>query len=421
MDLGDVFDKLGSALLYAVIALVGGIIIVGTPVYFLRKDKFADFKKYAAGIAIGFALATVIAMSYLKGLDTEYMGEGKALLFWPIMALIIVVVVGLLAMLICGLFSKKAVKIAGIVTGAGALGAFIAIMVQMAKYFKTVEAEYDANTTGLIVSAVVFMALIAGIYALGSKRNLSDTRSIVYGAIAIALSFALSYVKFFEMPQGGSVTFASLLPLMIYCCMFGTRRGVIVCLIYGTLQAVQDPWIIHPMQFLLDYPLAFGLIGISGIFVEKGFVKKYPVVGFVLGAVVAVCLRFACHVLSGVYAFASWADVETYGTVAAYSLAYNSFAFIDMLIAIAAGVLLFGSKAFLDQMGRSSDKVATADGEQIVLNDDDDNFEAQVFNTASQNQTNAEKQTTEEGSLLDETSNEAKQNAADDGIDGEVE
>lgn len=401
MDIGDIFDKLGSALLYSVIALVGCGIIVGALVYFLKRDKFADFKKYASGIAIGFAIATVIAMSYLKSLDTEYMGEGKALLFWPVMAELIIVVAGMLAVLVCGIFSKKAAKIAGIVTGAGVLGGFIAIMVQMSKYFETVQADYDANTTGLIVSAVVFMALIAGIFALGSKRDLSDTRAIVYGAIAIALSFALSYAKFFEMPQGGSVTFASLLPLMIYCCMFGTRRGVIVCLIYGALQAVQDPWIIHPMQFLLDYPLAFGLIGVSGIFVEKGFIKKYPVVGFVLGAVLAVCLRFACHVLSGVYAFASWADVETYGTVAAYSLAYNSFAFIDMLIAIAAGVLLFGSKAFLDQMNRSSDRAAITDGTQTVLNDADDDFEAQIF-------TGEEKE-------------EEKTDDGNDGIDGEVE
>lgn len=109
---------------------------------------------------------------------------------------------------------------------------------------------------------------------VGDKRKMSDTRSIVYGAISIALSFALSYAKLFKLPQGGSVTFASLLPLMVYCCMFGTRRGLVVCTIYGVLQALQDAFIIHPMQFLLDYPLAFGLIGVSGIFMERACLKK---------------------------------------------------------------------------------------------------------------------------------------------------
>ena len=401
MDLGDVFDKLGSTLLYAVIALIGGIVLIGALVYFVKREKFATFRKYAAGISIGFAIAAVIAMSYLKGLDTSYEGQGKALLFWPIMAEVIVVVVGMLCMLICGIFSKKAVKIAGICTAAGALGGFIAIMVQMTKYFGDIKADYPgANLVGMIVSAVVFMLITVGIFFLGKKADLSDTRALVYGAVAIALSFALSYAKFFEMPQGGSVTFASLLPLMIYCCMFGTRRGVIVCLVYGVLQAVQDPWILHPMQFLLDYPLAFGMIGISGIFVERKVFKFKggTVVGFLLGGIIAVCLRYACHVLSGVFAFADWADLDTYGTAAAYSLAYNSFAFIDMVIALAAGVMVLCSKAFLDQMERSSDRATHAtDGEHILLNDTDDDFEAQVFTV------------------------ESEKNDSDDGIDGEIE
>ena len=173
-------------------------------------------------------------------------------------------------------------------------------MVELTKYYNLVSEWYkNFNLVGLTVSAVVFMVLIGIIYFLGGKRNISDTRSIVYGAISIAMSFALSYIKLVELPQGGSITLASLLPLMIYCCMFGTRRGVIACLIYGTLQAIQDPWIIHPMQFLLDYPLAFGMIGVSGIFIEKNVFKgKLQVVGFALGAIIAVVGRYICHVLS---------------------------------------------------------------------------------------------------------------------------
>ncbi len=404
MDIGDVFDKLGSVLLYAVIALIGGMIVVGGLVYFLKREKFSDFKKYAAGIAVGFALVTVIAMGYLKGLDTEYTGEGKSLLFWPVMAEIIIVVAGMLAVLISGLFSKKAAKIAGIVTGAGLLGGFIAIMVEMSKYFGDVKADYPgANLVGMAVSAVIFIMIIIGIYLIGAKRDITDTRSIVYGAIAIALSFALSYVKFFEMPQGGSVTFASLLPLMIYCCMFGTRRGVIMCLIYGALQAVQDPYIIHPMQFLLDYPLAFGVIGVSGWFVEKNLFKFKggKIVAFLAGGILAVALRYACHVLSGVFAFADWADLDKYGTAAAYSLAYNSFAFIDMLIALVAGVLLLGSGSFVKQMERSAD--VRHGGESVEVHEIDDEDELDRIIAA---QNNAETQNANETQTANETQSE---------------
>jgi len=164
------------------------------------------------------------------------------------------------------------------------------------------------------------------------------------------------------MPQGGSLTFASLLPLMIYCCMFGTRRGVVACLIYGVLQAVQDPWIIHPMQFLLDYPLAFGMIGVSGIFIEKNVFKftgkkqrLNQILGFTCGALVAVVGRYVCHVCTGVFAFHTWADLVTYSSVTVYSMAYNSFAFADMAVALGAGIMMLMSKAFVTQMTRSGD------------------------------------------------------------------
>ena len=382
--LESVYDMASIAVLVLAIVTAVALIAIGLVVYYKKRDKFDAFKKYAIGLSTGLALTATVVMTALKAGLVKYEDGGMSdMLFWPIMALLMVVIVGAIAMIICNLFGKKAVKVAGICTAAGALGAFIATMVVMAKYYGGIKADYpQANLVGMIVSAVVFMLVTVGIFFLGKKADLSDTRALVYGAVAIALSFALSYAKFFEMPQGGSVTFASLLPLMIYCCMFGTRRGVIVCLIYGVLQAVQDPWILHPMQFLLDYPLAFGMIGISGIFIERNVFKFKggAVVGFLLGGIIAVCLRYTCHVLSGVFAFADWADLDTYGTAAAYSLAYNSFAFIDMVVALAAGVMLFGSKAFIDQMNRSSGRATVkTNGEQTVLNDSDDDFEAQVF------------------------------------------
>jgi len=374
-----IFERSGFALLYLVIALTVGIIAVGLLVYFFKREKFSAFVKYAIGIAAGVALAALTLMTYLKWeaikLDPDVDVKTYGLVFYPILAELIIAVVGMIAILISSLFGKKAGRIAGISTAVLLLGGFIAIMVELTKYFKLVSDYYaNFNLVGLVVSAVVFAVLIAVIYFLGDRRGFSDTRSIVFGAISIALSFALSYIKFFEMPQGGSLTLASLLPLMIYCCMFGTRRGVIACLIYGVLQAIQDPWIIHPMQFLLDYPLAFGMIGISGIFIEKRVFKgKKRVIGFALGAIIAVVGRYLCHVLSGVFAFAEYADRSS---ALVYSLTYNSFAFVDMIIAIAAGSMLFASKSFTAQMDKSSDLAGKNDAEAIIeeADDDFDNF-----------------------------------------------
>ena len=373
MDIETLSDKLQFVALYLAVAFAAAFIVVGLLVWFFKRDKFDDFKKYAVGIVTGFALTMVVVFAYVKfqcNID-----DMQAKLFYPILATLITVVAGAIAMLVSSLFSKKAVKISFIVTAVLTLGCFIATMVLMAQYYGDIAEYYpNANLVGMIVSAVVFMVIMVVLWFVGDKRKMSDTRSIVYGAISIALSFALSYAKLFKLPQGGSVTFASLLPLMIYCCMFGTRRGLIVCTIYGVLQALQDPFIIHPMQFLLDYPLAFGLIGVSGIFMEKGVFKDKKVVAFLLGGVLAVVLRYACHVCSGVFAFADYADLDKYDTAIAYSMAYNSFAFVDMIIALVAGSTLFASKSFTALMQKSSDlnKAAEATTENQPTDNDDE-------------------------------------------------
>ena len=391
MDIETLSDKLQYVALYLAVAIVAAFIAVGLLVWHFKKEKFADFKKYAVGIVTGFAVTMVIVVAYVKfqcNID-----DMQAKLFYPILATLITVVAGAIAMLVSSLFNDKAVKISFIVTAVAVLGCFIATMVLMAQYYGDVAEYYpNANLVGMIVSAVVFMAIMVVMWFVGDKRKMSDTRSIVYGAISIALSFALSYARIFKLPQGGSVTFASLLPLMIYCCMFGTRRGLIVCTIYGVLQALQDPYIIHPMQFLLDYPLAFGLIGVSGIFMEKGVFKDKKVVAFLLGGVIAVVLRYACHVCSGVFAFADYADLDKYGTAIAYSLAYNSFAFVDMLIALVAGSVMFASKSFTALMQKSSDlnKAAEVAPLQEVVDADEpvDDVDRQIIENQKSNEEN---------------------------------
>lgn len=371
MDVNTLSDKLQYVALYLAVALVAAFIVVGLLVWFFKREKFNDYKKYAIGIATGFAITMVVVFAYVKfqcNID-----DMQAKLFYPILATLITAVAGAIAMLVSSLFNDKAVKISLIVTAVLLLGCFIATMVLMAQYYGDIAEYYpNANLVGMIVSAVVFMVIMVVMWFVGDKRKMSDTRSIVYGAISIALSFALSYAKLFKLPQGGSVTFASLLPLMVYCCMFGTRRGLVVCTIYGVLQALQDPFIIHPMQFLLDYPLAFGLIGVSGIFMEKGVFKDKKIVAFLLGGIIAVVLRYACHVCSGVFAFADYADLDKYGTAIVYSMAYNSFTFVDMALALVAGSTLFASKSFTALMQKSSDVNKAAQVKEQPIEESDE-------------------------------------------------
>jgi thiamine transporter len=373
IEIDALFDKLGYVVLYLAVAVFGLGLVTGVVLKKTNPSKLKDFVKVFSGVVIGIAVAVLVTMTYVKMQDTDV----EPLLFYPVLATLVTVLASGIALLVASSFGKKAFRVTLCVAGALALGCFIALMVCMSKQFDLVGSDYEhASTVGMIVSAVVIMALLVAVYILGGKKDVNNTRALVYGAVAVALSFALSYARLFKLPQGGSVTFASLLPLMIYCMMFGTRRGLLVCLVYGTLQALQDPYIIHPMQFLLDYPLAFGLIGVSGIFVEKNLFKN-KIVGFVLGAVLAVGLRYACHVCSGVFAFADyfyWDSelMSKYDSAAIYSLAYNSFALVDMAIAIVAGSLMLLSKSFVNQMTLASQPAVVEESDDEDTDDSQD-------------------------------------------------
>lgn len=387
MDIKTLAEKLQYVALYTAIAIIASCIVVGLLVWFFKREKFNDFKKYAIGIVTGFAATMLVVFSYV--MFQRNINDMKAMLFYPILAMLIVVVAGGIAVLISSLFSNKAAKISLIVTGVLLLASFIALVVVIWKYYNIRFEEFKKmypgmSLVGMVVSAVVILAVLVVLWFVGDKRKLNDTRSIVYGAVAMALAFVLSYARLFKLPNGGSITFASLLPLMIYCCMFGTRRGLIVCSLYGVLQALQDPYIIHPMQFLLDYPLAFGLVGVSGIFMEKGVFKEKKILAFLLGGVVAVLFRYICHVCSGTFAFAEYTDFKA---ALAYSLGYNAtYVFADMAISLVAGSFLFTSKSFTAAMQQSSDgnKLAastqTSDGATGVDNDEElDEVDKQII------------------------------------------
>lgn len=373
IEIDVLFDKLGYVVLYLAVAVLGLGLVTGVVLKKTNPSKLKDFVKVFSGVVIGIAVAVLVTMTYVKMQDTDV----EPFLFYPVLATLVTVLASGIALLVASLFGKKAFRVTLYVAGALALGCFIALMVCMSKQFDLVGSDYEhASTVGMIVSAVVIMALLVAVYILGGKKDVNNTRALVYGAVAVALSFALSYARLYHAPQGGSITFASLLPLMIYCMMFGTRKGLLVCLVYGTLQALQDPYIIHPMQFLLDYPLAFGLIGVSGIFMEKNLFKN-KILGFVLGAVLAVGLRYTCHVLSGVFAFADyfyWSDeaMSQYDNVIIYSLAYNLLVLVDMAIAIVAGSSMLLSKSFVNQMTLASQPAMVEESDD---EDGDDNQE----------------------------------------------
>ena len=125
-----------------------------------------------------------------------------------------------------------------------------------------------------------------------------DVRVLTEAALAIALAFVLGLIKVFQMPMGGSISL-EMIPLILLALRQGPLVGMVAGAAYGLLDLAIEPFIVHPVQVLLDYPLAFGALGLAGFF-------QPTVRGAIVGTVVAVLARFICHFISGVVFFASY-------------------------------------------------------------------------------------------------------------------
>jgi len=162
----------------------------------------------------------------------------------------------------------------------------------------------------LIIGVVLFLALTGFLF----KRSNISTRVLAYAGLSMAIAFALSYFRF-SWPMGGSVTPMSMFFVTFIGFLFGPAVGLVSGLSYGLLQFAQGPMVLHPFQLLLDYPLAFGMLGLSGFFYKaKG--------GLYIGYIVAVFGRFVMHTISGYFFFAQYAPDGM--NPMWYSITYNA-------------------------------------------------------------------------------------------------
>lgn len=179
------------------------------------------------------------------------------------------------------------------------------------------------------------------------KNTKNTTLSIAFGAVAIALSVSLSFIKLFKMPQGGSVTLLRMLPIVLYSYMFGVRKGIFAGATYGVLDSMFDLWIVHPAQFILDYIVCFAAVGIAGIFRDREFRFK-----ILTGTAIATVFRFLANFASGVIFFAEYAEPAGYSSAVLYSFVYNSTVFVDMAFVMVVVAVLELSRPFMRQMNR---------------------------------------------------------------------
>ena len=155
------------------------------------------------------------------------------------------------------------------------------------------------STQGKIAVIAVIVILLFLIMR-GGKDKKTDVRALTVSALLIALATVLGQIKIFEMPQGGSVTLLSILPIVVCGYLLGTRRGVMAGFCVGLINLIFGPYVIHPVQLLMDYPIAFGALGLSGLTrnTKNGLTKGY---------IIGIIGRYICAVLSGVIFFGAYA------------------------------------------------------------------------------------------------------------------
>lgn len=154
------------------------------------------------------------------------------------------------------------------------------------------------NQPASFTSLAALLGTIIIIFVLIKTKKIKlTTRMITHIGIALALATVLKVFRLYHLPQGGSITLGSMIPILLIALFYGYEIGFLTGFLYGIITLIMDPFILHPVQVLFDYPLPFIALGLAGFFKDKK----------VLGTIIAVFFRFLCHFVSGVLFFGSYA------------------------------------------------------------------------------------------------------------------
>ena len=166
------------------------------------------------------------------------------------------------------------------------------------------------------------------------KFTMKKTKKLTFCALMAAMSVVLMLIsKVIPAPwlQGGSITIASTVPLIMAALLYGPKWGLLTSLTYAIIQLITG-FYPPPTQTLLnfvlvvmlDYILAFGVFGLAGLFYKKDKPFTIP-----LSAFIVTTLRYVCHIISGLLIWGVYAEGQS---VVAYSLSYNGSYMIPEII-----------------------------------------------------------------------------------------
>ncbi len=185
------------------------------------------------------------------------------------------------------------------------------------------------------VAALVLLVALIRLTGPTRARAGAGRRSVVFLTeigVSVALAAVLGTVRIYRAPQGGSVSLV-MVPILYLALRRGPGSGMLAGIVLGVVKLLLDPYVVHPLQVVMDYPLAYGVLGIAGAF------PRYPTLGVLAGSLA----RFLVHLLSGVVFFASYAPEGS--NVWAYSALYNASYMVPEAAISAILMFLLGIRA----------------------------------------------------------------------------
>ena len=177
-------------------------------------------------------------------------------------------------------------------------------------------------------------------------------RMLCEGALCVAMSVVLSYVKMDVGPSGGSIN-ATMIPLILFAIRWGAGWGIGAGLVFGTLKYfIGEGFVISWVSIIFDYSVAYAFVGFAGVLKRKANLAW-------LAALIGCVCRFVVHYISGVTVYAQWMPEEFLGMTMTstwfYSALYNFFYMIPSTIIAVAAVLALSKSAPIRRWLEGSD------------------------------------------------------------------
>ena len=177
---------------------------------------------------------------------------------------------------------------------------------------------------------------------------MTKTKKLTLSAILIALAFVLVTVSKIlpaPWPGGGSITIASMVPIIMVSIILGTKWGFFSGLVFSLIQMLTGFYVPPATTIwsfigvvLLDYVFAFSVLGLAGFFVKLLGNKTWAIP---LSGCIVTSIRYVMHILSGLLIWGAFADTDS---VLIYAVVYNGSYMIPEIIITTVVLALLAPK-----------------------------------------------------------------------------